>query len=103
MVDVPETRPIAGTSITAVYPNPVNPMTTISYDLREAARVRLSIYDLSGRLVRTLVDGETVSAGRKEESWDGRGRFGRQVAAGAYFCRLEASEFRGTIRMMLVK
>jgi hypothetical protein len=103
VVDVPGMGPIVDASFVAAYPNPFNPMTTIRYDLSASALVRLNIYDMGGRLVRTLVDGEAVSAGRQEASWEGRDESGRRVAAGAYFCRLEANAFRGTIRMMLVK
>ena len=85
------------------YPNPFNPSTTISYALPEAAKVSLNIYDVSGRLVQRLVNGDVVDAGRQDTVWRGRDENGRQVAAGMYFYRLEAGEFSETKCMTLVK
>lgn len=90
------------TALIAVYPNPFNPQATIRFDLVSDAPVRLEVFDLQGRLVRTLVDGERV-AGRHEEIWDGRDMTGRQVASGVYFYRLKAGEFSETRSMTLVK
>lgn len=84
-------------------PNPFNPRTTIRYDLPRDGRVSLRVYDLSGRLTRTLMDGDEVSAGRREAVWDGRNETGRQVAAGIYFCRLEAGAYIETKRMTLIR
>ena len=85
------------------WPNPFNPMTTISYDLPNAAQVNLRIYDMGGSLVKTLVNGDMVEAGRKEVVWRGRDNSGRQVAAGVYFYKLDAGQFSDTKRMTLVK
>ncbi len=83
-------------------PNPFNPSTTISYELENAARVDLKIYDMAGRLVKTLYRGED-SAGRHEQVWRGRDESGRSVAAGAYIYRLDTGKAVETRRMMLVK
>lgn len=85
------------------YPNPFNPVTRFRYDLPEPASIRLEIFDLSGRLVRVLVDGETLATGRNEAVWDGRDAAGQVVAAGTYFYQLQAGTFRQTERMTLVK
>jgi len=85
------------------YPNPFNPMTTIRYDLPQASRVTLLVYDLSGRLVRSLLSGETMSAGHYEAIWQGRDDSGRSVASGTYFYRLTAGKYTETRRMVLVK
>jgi hypothetical protein len=53
--------------------------------------VRLTLHDAAGRLVRTLVDGVTVTAGRHAVMWDGRDHAGRSVGSGVYVCRLEAA------------
>jgi len=85
------------------YPNPFNPVTTISYVLPEPAEVALRVYDPAGKLVRTLTDRERVGPGRHEVIWNGRNEAGDAVAAGIYFARLEAgghTEIRG---MALVK
>jgi len=71
-------------------PNPFNPVTTISYDLPvPVPRVRLRIYDLRGRLVKTLTDDHQM-AGVKSVVWNGRDDHGGAVASGAYFYVLEA-------------
>lgn len=85
------------------YPNPFNPTTTIAYDLAERRAVTLAVYDVSGRRVRTLVDGESTGPGRYERVWDGRDDGGRSVASGVYFYRLDAGGFAETRRMVLVK
>ncbi len=85
------------------YPNPFNPGTTISYDLPGPARVSLKIYDVSGRLVRVLEDAVAEPAGHHQVGWEGRDRFGRAVAAGVYFYRLEAGKYAETRRMLLLK
>lgn len=82
-------------------PNPFNPQTTIVYDLPEAARVTLRIYGTDGRLVRTLVS-RAMPPGSHEAVWNGRDRSGRPVAAGVYFCRLDAGGYSETRRMVLV-
>ncbi|MCK9996265.1 MAG: T9SS type A sorting domain-containing protein, partial [Candidatus Krumholzibacteria bacterium] len=91
------------TSLGNASPNPFNPMTTISFDLLKQASVRMVIYDVSGRLTRTLIDGEIVATGRHEIVWNGRDDMGKQVAAGVYFYRLDTDEYSETKRMALVK
>jgi hypothetical protein len=84
-------------------PNPFNPSTVIRYDVPEASgKMTLHIYDASGRLVRTLVDG-AQSPGRKNSEWNGRDNRGRQVASGVYFYRLTAPGFDQTNKMLLLK
>jgi hypothetical protein len=83
-------------------PNPFNPRTTIAFDLPAASRVRLSVFDLRGRLVRTLLD-ESRSAGRHDVVWEGRSDQGRRVASGVYLLRLEANGAVETRRVALVK
>ncbi|MDD3643213.1 MAG: FlgD immunoglobulin-like domain containing protein, partial [Candidatus Krumholzibacteria bacterium] len=92
----------AATAMSRCWPNPFNPVTTISFTLREKGPVSLKIYDVSGRLVRTLVE-ETRGAGRHEIVWDGRNDGGRGVASGIYFCRMVATEFERTEKMVLLK
>jgi len=84
-------------------PNPFNPITTISFELPKPTIVNLGIYDLSGQLVRILIDGRTIEAGRNERIWNGRDATGRTAAAGVYFYRLEAGDFIETKKMVLLK
>lgn len=78
------------------YPNPFNPETWIPFKLAEKAHVTIRIYDLSGRLVRTLDLGEREAgvylSKDKAAFWDGRDMSGRRVASGVYFCRLQAGD-----------
>ncbi len=83
-------------------PNPFNPSTVIRYELNAAAAVELQVYDLAGRLVRTLSEGQET-AGAHECLWQGRDDQGRAVAAGVYVYRLRAGDEVETRRMVLAK
>lgn len=83
-------------------PNPFNPQTTISYTIRETGLVRLAIYDVSGKLVRILVDG-LKPAGDHRITWDGTNDRGQMAASGVYFLRLSSNgEYRAQ-KLVLVK
>ncbi|MBD3349325.1 MAG: T9SS type A sorting domain-containing protein [Candidatus Eisenbacteria bacterium] len=69
-------------------PNPFNPTTTVRYSIPTGSAVKLVVYDLAGREVRSLIDGPR-SAGWHEVVWDGRNDHGERVASGVYFLRLE--------------
>ena len=83
-------------------PNPFNPQTVIRFDLPVAGRAKLAVYDLAGRLVRTLVEGEQP-AGPGEATWNGCDAAGRGLPSGTYFARLEADGDVRTTRMSLVR
>lgn len=83
----PATTRVQG--LTGVTPNPFNPRVLIEFSLREPARVELSIHDLRGRRVRTLLGAER-GAGPGQVIWDGRDDSGRAVASGVYTVRLDA-------------
>ena len=91
------------TVLYGAYPNPFNPRTTIAFELTQQTVVNLFVFDVAGRLIRVLLDGEAVAKGRREIAWDGRDDSGQWVAAGVYFCRLDAGEYSETRRMALVK
>ncbi|UCH84815.1 MAG: aryl-sulfate sulfotransferase [Candidatus Latescibacterota bacterium] len=84
------------------FPNPFNPTTRIVFEIDRPSMVKLKIYDVSGTLVRTLVE-ETRHAHRYDEIWDGRDSRNRRVASGIYFCRLEAAGSVHTKKMVLLK
>ncbi|MBK9775555.1 MAG: T9SS type A sorting domain-containing protein [bacterium] len=84
-------------------PNPFNPSTTIKFSLLNTASVQLCIYDVSGKLIKDLIDSHVMDAGLHETAWDGRDNEDRQVPAGVYFYRLVAGEFVDVRRMALVK
>jgi hypothetical protein len=83
-------------------PNPFNPATTIRFDLAAPGHVTLAVYDVAGRLVSVLVDGE-MPAGSHEAVWDGRGAGGAAAASGVYFYKLAAPEFSETRKMVLLR
>jgi flagellar hook assembly protein FlgD len=85
------------------HPNPFNPQTVIAFEILEHATVSLRVFDVSGRLVRTVLDGEVVAGGRREVIWDGRDKNSQQVAAGVYFYRLDADGYSETKSMALIK
>ncbi|MBU1677039.1 T9SS type A sorting domain-containing protein, partial [bacterium] len=84
------------------HPNPFNPETAIKYELSADRRVRLTIYDVDGSLVATLVDG-LQTAGAQSAVWDGRDAAGRPVSSGAYFYRIDAGGLSETRKMVMVK
>jgi predicted lipoprotein with Yx(FWY)xxD motif len=84
------------------YPNPFNPSTRIAFGLSKPGHVSLNIYDVSGRLVRMLFEGDRP-AGNFTELWDGRDAGGRTVASGIYFYRLTAGGFERTKKMALMR
>jgi hypothetical protein len=88
------------TSVTALgraMPNPFNPTTTISYELAKSGHATLEVYDVSGRLVTTLVDGK-MTPGRHKVTWEAA-----NVASGIYFYRLTAGSFQQTRKLVLLK
>jgi hypothetical protein len=84
------------------YPNPFNIETAISYSLPRACFIRLTVYDLLGREVRSLVDA-TQSAGPHVVVWDGCDNSGSVVASGVYFYRLESDDHAESRKMLLLK
>jgi ligand-binding sensor domain-containing protein len=84
------------------FPNPFNPETHIEYDLPEKGPVSLEIYDVTGRLVRTLVRAEQ-GTGSHAETWDGRDDEGGAVPSGVYLCRISAGDFAVSRKMILIR
>ncbi|MEZ5359563.1 MAG: T9SS type A sorting domain-containing protein [Candidatus Zixiibacteriota bacterium] len=84
------------------YPNPFNPVTTISYDLPQVSQVRLEIINVLGQVVTTLLD-QQVEAGHHEVIWDSRDSNGQTVASGIYFYRLQTDKHTFTKKMVLLK
>ena len=84
------------------HPNPFNPRVQLAYSLAAPSSVRLVVYDVRGRLVKTMVSG-AQSAGEHSVMWDGVDEQGRQVASGVYFARFEAGAVVQTQRMVLLR
>ena len=96
--DVPQSR----SDLNQNYPNPFNPTTTIDFHLASAGKTVMSIYDVRGSLVRTLLN-ETLSAGSHSIVWDGTDNSGRKVASGSYFYQLETNDRLMTKKSLLIK
>jgi len=94
--------PVAKFGLAQNAPNPFNPKTTIAFNLPQAAHVSLEIYNVAGRKVATLVDGE-MPAGPHAVEWNGKTADGSRVASGVYFYRLESGEKRASKKMVLMK
>ncbi len=84
------------------YPNPFNPSTTIEFNLPSSQEVKLTIYDLNGREVRTLLN-EKIGAGRHSIIWNGRDNSGYNLPSGVYFYRLSTGDFQSIKKLMLIK
>ncbi|MDD4309825.1 MAG: FlgD immunoglobulin-like domain containing protein, partial [Candidatus Cloacimonetes bacterium] len=90
------------TALERNFPNPFNPETTIRYSVKESGMVKLSIYNLKGQLIRSLVN-ETKTSGNHRVIWNGVDDRGQSVASGIYFYRMDATNFSSTQKMMLMK
>lgn len=94
---IPETYELAQN-----YPNPFNATTQISFGLPEAADVRLDVYNITGQIISTIINGRYV-AGRYNIIWNGLDGSGRSIASGVYFYRLNAGSDVKTMKMTLLK
>jgi len=81
------------------FPNPFSTETSIAYSVGTKSPVRLTIYDVAGRRVRSLVNAE-LDPGRYVRRWQGRDDHGQVVASGVYFCRLDVGAWTETRRML---
>jgi len=82
------------------FPNPFNPTTSIRYALPDYAQVKVSIFDMSGRLVRTLDQSQATS---NEFIWDGSSEEGLPMSGGVYICRLQTKTIQASIKLVLLK
>jgi len=90
------------TALEQNVPNPFSPETVIRFSLAERGHVSLRVYDVQGRPVRTLVNGE-IGPDRYEAGWEGLDDSGRRVGPGVYFYKLEAPGYARTMKMVLLK
>jgi hypothetical protein len=84
------------------YPNPFNPVTTLRYDLPETGLVTITIYDILGRQVKTLID-KTQDAGYRSVIWDATNNYGKPVSAGIYLYQIQADDYMQTKKMVLLE
>ena len=96
-------QPATALRFTGAAPNPFNPRTEIGIEVPTTTAVTLSVFDASGRLVRTLVDGRVLDAGPHAVTWDGDDNAGQRVPSGVYLCRLFAGRETAGLRVVLAK
>ncbi len=84
------------------YPNPFNPGTIIKYQINEGSNVTLNIFDIKGRLIRTLVN-TSQAAGAYQMEWDGKDQSGLVMPSGIYICRLQAGQHTASLKLLKAK
>ena len=84
------------------FPNPFNPVTTLRYALPERGLVTITIYDMLGRQVKTLIN-QTQDAGYRSVIWDASNDYGKPVSAGIYLYQIQAGDYIQTKKMVLLK
>jgi C1A family cysteine protease len=89
-------------SLSHNYPNPFNPSTTIEYELGKESHVDISIFNLLGQKVNTVVD-EVKSSGEHSTRWDGTDYDGKQLPCGVYFYRIESRGYTDSKKMLLLR
>jgi len=99
---VPDAPPLRE-ALVRPSPNPFNPRTSIRFELPARTAVRLVVYDVKGRVVRVLLDGDVRNAGPHAVPWDGRDAQGRDAPSGTYIVRLQAGPTSATSKLALVR
>jgi len=84
------------------YPNPFNPITTLKYDLPDEGLVKITIYDMTGRIIKNLV-ANNQSSGLKSVRWNGKDNFNKPVNTGVYLYQIKTDNFIQTSKMLLLK
>ncbi|HEU4724420.1 MAG TPA: FlgD immunoglobulin-like domain containing protein, partial [Candidatus Eisenbacteria bacterium] len=91
-----------GAFAASISPNPLNPETTLSFQIRTPGRVTVKVFDLNGRLVKTLLD-DSRGAGFQDLTWNGTSENGGKVASGIYYFRLETPDGRAVMKATVLK
>jgi len=84
------------------YPNPFNPQTNIRFEIPNNSFTEVTVYDIQGRTVKTLLS-KNLASGAHTISWNGTNSFNHSVASGLYFCFLRAGDFTAVKQMVLVR
>lgn len=101
-VENKNTRIVDNFTLSQNYPNPFNPATTIEYNLRKSDHVILSVYNMLGQKIRTLVN-TRINAGNHSVTWNGTDDQGQNVGSGIYYARIESADEMRTIKMVLIR
>jgi hypothetical protein len=97
-----EVKPPVKFKLSQNYPNPFNSQTTIPFEIDTDDNIKLTIYDINGRVIKKLINRFTKEW-KNEVIWIGDDDFGKQVSSGLYFYRIEAGEFLDVKKMVLIK
>ncbi len=90
-------------SLSQAFPNPFNPVTKIAYSIRESGPVTIEVYNVAGKVVRTLLDTELEAGAAGTVVWNGANDAGERCASGVYFYRITAPEFVSSRKMVMLK
>jgi len=93
---------VAHLNLAQNYPNPFNPSTTIGYELKETANVELTVFNIKGQKVKTLVD-ERKQPGYHSIVWDGKDSNNREMNSGIYFYKINTGKYSSAKKMILMK
>ena len=101
-VGIEQNTTVSGFRLNQNYPNPFNPVTDIKFSLPFKENVNITVYDILGKVVRTLVN-RLIEAGENNIEWNGTDEAGISVNSGVYFYKITAGDFTETKKMMLIK
>ena len=87
----------------SAHPNPFNPSTTITFNLKKAGNVHLTVYNTLGQSVRKLINGQSLEANKHSIVWNGKNDSNAQLPSGIYFIKIQADNFTATERVVLIK
>ncbi len=97
-----EVVPVSATGLLGNYPNPFNPQTEISYDMKNDEQVSIEIFNVKGEKIKTLVNTK-VKAGNHKVTWLGDDEYGKNVTSGVYFYRMKSGKYSASKKMILLK
>tara|TARA_Y100001980_G_C14294228_1_gene124106 strand:- start:184 stop:540 length:357 start_codon:yes stop_codon:yes gene_type:complete len=89
-------------SLSQNYPNPFNPITNIEYSMSKNSNVSINIYDISGKLVKKLLN-ESKNPGFHSVRWDSKNNVGKKVSSGLYFYKMQTDNFEQVRKMILMR
>ena len=92
----------AVTAVRSIFPNPFNPFVRIAFDLDRDRPIRITVYDLRGRIIKSVLD-EVRPAGSYEMTWDGHDRGGQKVASGVYYVSVQSGDWSDRRKIVLLK
>ena len=101
-VEIPEPKNIIETRLTGSYPNPFREVTRLHFQLKTASEITVIIYNMQGLPIRTLC-AAPMQAGEHTLTWDGNDSQGHSLAAGIYTCQLKTADYKGSVKMILIR